>query len=131
MIGLDTNVLVRFLVQDDVAQGRAAKDLIGSCTQDAPGYIPREVMVELVWVLERAYNLGRESVAAALDGLLGATEIVVEDADRVARAVHYYAQDGFDFADQMIASAAHQAGCETLYTFDKKASKASGVSLIE
>ena len=71
-LGLDTNVLVRFLVQDDAVQAEAATALIGSLTEAAPGFVSREVLVELVWVLERAYNLGRADIARALDGLLEA-----------------------------------------------------------
>jgi predicted nucleic-acid-binding protein len=56
MIALDTNVLVRFLAQDDDAQFQIAADLIEGCTSDAPGYVCREVMIELIWVLERSYR---------------------------------------------------------------------------
>lgn len=126
MIGLDTNVLVRFLVQDDPKQGRAAASLIETCREDAPGFISREVIIELVWVLERGYKLSKEAIAAALDGLLGAAELVVEDSDRVARAVYAYKEEGYGFADCMIVSAGVGAGCKATYTFDRKAARMPG-----
>jgi predicted nucleic-acid-binding protein len=130
MIALDTNVLVRFLTQDDPAQSRAATDLITGLTADAPGFVCREVMVELVWVLERAYGLDRAQVAAAIEGLLAATEIEVEAADDVGSALYRYRDDGFGFADLMIAAASKRAGAAVLVTFDRKAAQLVGVQLI-
>ncbi len=94
MTGLDTNVLVRFLVQDDVAQAKAAQDLMATFTEAAPGFICRDVLVELVWVLERAYALPRPDIALALDGLMEAREVVIEAADRAAIAVDRYRKGG-------------------------------------
>lgn len=130
MIALDTNVLVRFLTQDDPVQSRAATDLITGLTADAPGFVCREVMVELVWVLERAYGLDRAQVAAAIEGLLAATEIEVEAADDVGSALYRYRDDGFGFADLMIAAASKRAGAAVLVTFDRKAAQLVGVQLI-
>jgi predicted nucleic-acid-binding protein len=130
MIALDTNVLVRFLTQDDPAQSRAATDLITGLTAEAPGFVCREVMVELVWVLERAYGLDRAQVAAAIEGLLAATEIEVEAADDVGSALYRYRDDGFGFADLMIAAASRRAGAAVLVTFDRKAAQLVGVQLI-
>jgi predicted nucleic-acid-binding protein len=128
--GLDTNVLVRFLVQDDVAQAKAAQDLIATFTDVAPGFICREVLVELVWVLERAYALPRPDIARALDGLLDARELVIESADRAAIAVDRYRKGGPGFADQMIALAGQGAGCQATVTFDRKAEGLPGMSLL-
>jgi predicted nucleic-acid-binding protein len=130
MIALDTNVLVRFLTQDDPVQSRAATDLITGLTAEAPGFVCREVMVELVWVLERAYGLDRAQVAAAIEGLLAATEIEVEAADDVGSALYRYRDDGFGFADLMIAAASRRAGAAVLVTFDRKAAQLVGVQLI-
>jgi predicted nucleic-acid-binding protein len=69
MIAIDTNVLVRFLTQDDPEQAAAASAFMRGLTPAAPGFISREVMVELVWVLERAYRFSRAEVSAALEGL--------------------------------------------------------------
>ena len=130
MIALDTNVLVRFLVQDDPEQARLAGEIINQLTDDAPGFVSREVLVELVWVLERAYRFGRAEIAIALDGLLAATELLIERADEVGPALELYRNDGFGFADLMIAVAARSVGASELVTFDRKAARLPGVRLL-
>ena len=130
MIALDTNVLVRFLVDDDVDQAKIAGILIDQLTDAAPGFIGREVLVELVWVLERAYGYERADIAAAFDGLLSATELLIEDADDIGLALELYRNDGFGFADLMIVAAARRAGAVELVTFDRKAARLSGVRLL-
>ncbi|MFN4128463.1 MAG: PIN domain-containing protein [Paracoccaceae bacterium] len=128
--GLDTNVLVRFLVQDDAEQAKVAQDLVATFTETAPGFVCREVLIELVWVLERAYALPRGDIALALDGLLEARELVIEAADRAAIAVDRYRKGGPGFADQMIALAGQGAGCQATVTFDRKAAGLSGMRLL-
>lgn len=130
MTGLDTNVLVRFLVQDDVAQAKAAQDLMATFTEAEPGFICREVLVELVWVLERAYALPRADIARALDGLMEARELVIEAADRAAIAVDRYRKGGSGFADQVIVLAGQGAGCQATVTLDRKAAGLPGMSLL-
>ncbi|MDD7973940.1 PIN domain-containing protein [Roseinatronobacter alkalisoli] len=130
MIALDTNVLVRFLVQDDPDQARMANALFEQLTGSAPGFVSREVLVELVWVLERAYGYARPDIAVALDGLLSAIELEIEAADDVGQAVERYRNDGFGFADLMIASAAKRAGASELVTFDRKAARLPDVRLL-
>ncbi len=130
MIALDTNVLVRFLVQDDPLQAQLATKVIDQLTDDAQGFVSREVLIELVWVLERAYRLGRTEIASALDGLLSATELNIEGSDEVAPALELYRNDGFGFADLMIAAAARRAGASELVTFDRKAATLPGVRLL-
>ncbi|MDN5789182.1 PIN domain-containing protein [Pseudorhodobacter sp.] len=130
MIGLDTNVLIRFLTQDDAGQGALASALMAELTDAAPGFVCREVMVELVWVMERAYGLPRDAICAALNGLLESRELVVEAADRVAVAVDRYRQGGAGFADQMIALAGQAAGCDRVATFDRKAALLPGMKLV-
>lgn len=130
MIALDTNVLVRFLVQDDPDQARLATELIDQLSDAVPGFVSREVLVELVWVLERAYHLGRAEIVGALDGLLASTELTIEGADEVGPALELYRNDGFGFADLMIAAAARRAGASELVTFDRKAARLPGVRLL-
>jgi predicted nucleic-acid-binding protein len=130
VIGLDTNVLVRFLVQDDADQARVAGAIIDQLTEADPGFVGREVLVELVWVLERAYGYTRPEIAGALDGLLSAIELHIEAADDVGPALELYRKDGFGFADLMIASAARRAGAVELVTFDRKAAQLPGVRLL-
>jgi predicted nucleic-acid-binding protein len=130
MIALDTNILVRFLVQDDPEQARIANTVMDKLTESAPGFVAREVLVELVWVLERAYGYQPGEIAAALDGLLTAIELKIEAADEVAVAVDRYRNDGFGFADLMIAAAARHADASELVTFDLKAARLPGVRLL-
>jgi len=131
VIALDTNVLVRFLVQDDPLQAQLATDIVEQLTDDAPGFLSREVLIELVWVLERAYGFGRAEIAIAIGDLLSATELEIECADEVAPALELYRNDGFGFADLMIAAAARRVGAVELVTFDKKAARLKGVRLIQ
>ncbi|MGV6874805.1 PIN domain-containing protein [Pseudochelatococcus sp. B33] len=130
MIALDTNVLVRFLMQDDLTQAAAANEAIAGLTVDEPGFLCREVMVELVWVLERAYKCTRAEIGAALEGLLAAPEIEVEGADAAGAALFQYRDEGLGFADLMIAAAARRAGAIRLVTFDRKAARMKGVHLL-
>lgn len=102
MIGIDTNVLIRFLVNDDPDQGRVARDLFAGLTAEAPGFLPREVLLESVWVLERAYRFDRTTITRAIEGLLESREIVVEAADDIGLALSRYAKGGAGFADQLI-----------------------------
>lgn len=128
--GLDTNVIVRFLMKDDAEQAAIATKAFAEFTTDAPGFVCREVLVELVWVLQKIYRLPRTDIADAIEGLLSAREIVVESADQVAVAVDRLRKGGAGFADQMIALAGQGAGCQATVTFDRKAAGLPGMSLL-
>lgn len=131
MIAIDTNVLVRFLTQDDPEQGAIARRFLAGLTVDHPGFVAREVLVELVWVLERAYRYSRKEIASALEGVLAAAELQVEASDDVGAVLHAYRDEGFGFADLMIAAAGRRVGAESLVTFDRKAARLPGVELLE
>ena len=130
MTGLDTNVIVRFLMRDDADQAALATKAFAEFTDAAPGFVCREVLVELVWVLQKIYRLPRTDIADAVEGLLGAREIVVEAADHVAVAVDRMRKGGAGFADQMIALAGQGAGCQATVTFDRKAAGLPGMTLL-
>lgn len=130
MIALDTNVLVRYLVRDDVQQADAARALLESLTTERPGYICREVMVELVWVLERAYGFSRDRITTILEELVATEGLVIEEANDVARAAFRYRASGVGFSDLMILAAAERSGAQPLYTFAQKAARLEGVSLL-
>ena len=130
MMGLDTNVIVRFLMKDDAEQAALANTVFAEFTVSAPGFVCREVLVELVWVLQKIYRLPRTDVADAIEGLLGAREMVVESADSVAIAVDRLRKGGAGFADQMIALAGPGAGCGKTVTFDRKAAGLPGMTLL-
>ena len=130
MIALDTNVIVRFLVQDDEAQGTIAKNLIDSLSEREPGYICREVIIEVVWVLERAYQLTRTQIVPAIEGLISSRELIIEDVERVGTALSQYLAGGAGFSDRMILLASENAQCSKLATFDKTLARNDGVLLL-
>lgn len=130
MIGLDTNVVVRYIMQDDPKQAAQATRLVDSFTTTEPGFIPQVALVELTWVLSSCYRLSHEEVAQAVEALLRAEEIVVENAALVARALRIFRSGGADFADCIIERAAHASGCQQTMTFDKLAAKHGGMTLV-
>ena len=130
MIGLDTNVLVRYVMQDDPKQSEKASRFIESLTPETPGFVPLVALVELAWVLTSCYGLTREQVAQALDALLRAKEIVLERAEQVSQALRAFGSSSADFADCLIERIAAAAGCEKTMTFDTGAAKGAGMTLI-
>ena len=131
MIALDTNVLVRYLVRDNTEQAEAARSLLESFTADLPGYVCREVTVELAWVLKRAYGYSRDQIATVLEELVATEGLVIEAADDVARAAFRYRTGSAGFSDLMILAAAERSGAHPLYTFDQKAARLEGVALLQ
>ena len=131
MIALDTNVLLRFLLRDDEEQAEAAARLLRRLTLEDPGFVSREVLVELVWALEYTYRYSRDQVATVLSELLNVAALQIEWASEVVEAAGGYRLGGADFADRMIAAAAKRAGAVPLYTFDRKAARLPNVSLLE
>ena len=130
MIALDTNVLVRFLVKDDAEQARRAEQCIAQLTEDEPGFVAREVLLELVWVLSKAYAYSRGEIAMALEGLLAAVELEVEDPDALGAILRFYGVDGFDFAQLMIRQIGLARGASAMVTFDARAARLEGVKLL-
>jgi predicted nucleic-acid-binding protein len=123
VIGLDTNVLVRFLTQDDAVQSAAASHLIESLTPDEPGVVTSVALAEIVWVLEDSYDVSRSAVAEIIERLLQTPILIVENAEIAWRALAGYRTGAADFADYLIARRCAALGCETVYTFDKKAAR--------
>jgi predicted nucleic-acid-binding protein len=130
MIGLDTNVLVRYIMQDDPKQSPKATRLVESLTSEQPGFVPLVAVVELIWVLSSSYGLKRDQLVEALDLLLRSKEIVVDRADVVLQAQRRFAQGGADFADCLIERIAQAHGCQATMTFDTGAAKAAGMTLV-
>lgn len=131
MISLDTNILVRYLVNDDVDQSAAARVLAGTLTAKEPAFVCREVLVELVWVLDRSYGFSRDAISTALLDMLSSEGIVLETSDDVARAALGYRRGDADFSDLMIVAASRREGALPLYTFDQRASRIDGVRLLD
>ena len=131
MIGLDTNVLVRHLVQDDPAQSaRASAFIEESLTRQAPGFINRIVLVDLIWVLETSYSYARELVAGTVERLLQTAELVVEDADDVAEALRRPRIVNADLVDLLLGVGNARRGCTTTYTFDRRVTRADGFTAL-
>ena len=130
MIGLDTNVLVRYIMQDDAKQSPKATALIESLSPDNPGYITLVSVVELYWVLSTSYELTGQQVKQALEALLRSKQIIVDRADQVLRALRVFDDGKADFADCLIERTAAAAGCGQTMTFDVGAAKHAGMTLI-
>ena len=130
MIAVDTSVLVRYLVRDDTEQAEAAQALLEGLTRERPGFVCREVAVEVVWVLERAYRFGRADIADVLLELVATDCLVVESADDVTRSALRYRQGGPGFSDLMILAAAAQAEALPLHTFDKRLARVTGATVV-
>lgn len=127
MIGLDTNVLVRYVSQDDPVQSQKATDLIESLTAGEPGFIVMVSVVELVWVLQSCYQATKSEIVDVLETLLRTKELVVERAEVVWQALRRFSDSKADFADCLIERCAHAAECEYTVTFDSKAAKTAGM----
>lgn len=131
MIGLDTNVLVRYVAQDDPKQSPKATRLIESLTADAPGYVSLISVAELVWVLTDCYALTKDEICEVLETLLRTKEIIVAHADIAWKALRIFKKGKADFADCLIERSANEAGCSYTTTFDRAAAKHCGMKLIE
>lgn len=131
MIGLDTNVLVRYIMQDDVKQSLKAAKLLESLTVEEPGFVSLVSVVELGWVLSSCYDLDRQQMTHALELLLRTKAVVIDRADEVMKALRVFKASSADFADCLIERTAASAGCAKTMTFDVGAAKAAGMTLIQ
>ncbi len=131
MIGLDTNVLVRYLAQDEPTQSAAATQLIEGFTQAAPGFISTVTLVETAWVLARAYKTPRPQIGAVIEGLLRAHELIIEQSETHYLALGIYRTTTADYSDAVIAQASRGAGCDETVTFDRRAAKGGQMRLLE
>ena len=132
MIGLDTNVLVRYLVQDDPRQAALATRFIErSLSPDHPGFITSITLCELAWVLAESYGADRKRVREVIEGLLATKQILIQDADLVWRALRDWEPSSADFSDALIGQIvlAHE-GAKTV-TFDRAAAKLPGFELLQ
>jgi len=130
VIGLDTNLLVRYLTQDDPVQSARASQLMErELSDDNPGYVGLVVLVETTWVLQRRYRATAEEVRETVADLLGARRVVVENRAVVMRALAISRGDNCAFADALIAASAANAGCTATVSFDRGAMRA-GMTLL-
>ena len=131
MIGLDTNILVRYLVQDDPAQSAKANEILEHrLTEKNPGFVSVVAMVETVWVLDRGYGFTAQEIATAVERLLQIEVLVVENEQEVFSAMVELKQGRGSFADALIAELGARVGCTRTLTFDQKAVRLSGFELV-
>ena len=121
MTGLDTNVLARYLTEDDPVQSRrAAEWLTTVASRGERCFISAIVLCELAWVLRGAYRVSQADLILTLDRILGTTQFVVGDKDIVRKALDQYRAGKADFADYVIGALDQDAGCRKTITFDRR-----------
>lgn len=130
MIGIDTNVLVRFLVDDEPGQNAAARRFLGDRTAESPAYVSAVVIAETVWILNRRLKYPMPVVVEILQSLLAADGMIIEYTEELD-ALFCSADSYGDLPDYLIAWAARRAGCARTVTFDKKAAtRVPGMELL-
>jgi predicted nucleic-acid-binding protein len=127
MTGLDTNIIVRYLAQDDPTQSQKATRLIERrLTEDDPGFVSVVAIVETAWVLERAYGLTDAEIAAAIESMLQTDVLVLEHEQEVFTAMIALKSELGSFADALIGALGISAGCARTVTFDRRAVRIPG-----
>jgi len=131
MPALDTNVLVRYVVQDDSGQFAAAKRLIGRCVAEGRSlFVPVTVALELEWVLRASFGYAKDDVLQVLSSLFSAAELTFESERALEVALQLYREGSADFADCLHIALAAEAGEQPLWTFDRGAAKVIGAQLL-
>ena len=124
MIGIDTNILVRYLVQDDPAQALRATRIMEQClSEDDPGFISLVTMAETAWVLDRAYGMSNVEIAHAIERLLQANTLALQNEQEVFTAMIALKTGAAGFSDALLGALGRWAGCAVTVTFDKKAAR--------
>jgi len=131
MIGIDTNILVRYLAQDDPVQSPKASELIERrLSAEDPGFVTAVVMAELAWVLERSYGLPDAEIVVAIERMLQTESLVVESEREVFAAMMALKEGRGSFGDALIAALGIKAGCTHTLTFDRRALRLPGFAQI-
>lgn len=131
MTGVDTNVLVRYLTQDDASQARRANTLIAEATAGGRRcFIGPVVLCELFWVLQGAYGRNKPDLLRTLDLIIATKQFEIGEKDVVREALEAYRLGGADFADYLIGAANRRAGCDETVTFDRRLKTAFGFRLL-
>ncbi|WP_159622072.1 PIN domain-containing protein [Ruania rhizosphaerae] len=129
MIGIDTNVLVRYVVRDDESQTALADELVDRLTSERRGFISLIVLMETWWVLSSAYTFPAARRVAFVEALLSSEELMVEAADTVRKALSPV-RAGADLADAVIAQVGAENGCDATMTFDRRAAQRAGMQIL-
>jgi len=124
MIGLDTNVLVRLIIEDDKEQTARTRTAVRNAIASGKRlFISHIVLAEFTWVTTRVYKQSRVDVCHFLDAILDNDDLCVEDESIVSEALAHYRDGAFGFADALIAIGNRAKGCATTLTFDRKAAR--------
>lgn len=131
MFGIDTNILVRHLVQDSKTQAALAQELIEKrCSSEEPAVISLIVLCETVWVLSRAYGYSREQIVVVLRQILLTDCFDIEEHAQAWDALYDYQAGMADYADCLMVRLNRARGCRTTFTFDRKAARLNGFTLL-
>jgi predicted nucleic-acid-binding protein len=130
MIGLDTNILVRYFVKDESDQTRLAVNLVQGLSRSEQGWVAQATILELFWAVSRIYRVNKTGQIRILDTLLASRDIVVERDNMVRVALELYRNGNADFPDCLIAASAQAAGCTRTVTFDRIAARDAGMELL-
>ena len=131
MAGLDTNVLVRWIVGDDSRQAARVERLFEEAReQGSPLFVPSTVMLELEWVLRSRYEFEKSTILSAFNALLETRELEFQDEPALERALSFYRQNSADFADCLHAGQCGSADHVPMVTFDRTAARLTGVGLL-
>lgn len=129
MIGLDTNVLVRYLTFDDPLQAAVAAKFLDSLSPEEPGFVSLVVLIELVWVLGSLYGFQKSEIEGVIETLLQSKDLTIDNADLVRDALRIFRASRAEFSDCVIERCANTAACSYTVTFDKRAA-AAGMKLL-
>ena len=130
MIGIDTNVLVRYIIRDNPDETAVATSLLESLTSAKPGFVPLISIAELGWVLNRRYKFNRNEFVRVLGRLLDSAELMIEVESQVKEALLLFETTNADFGDCLISRSSIAAGCDCIVTFDRKAAARLGMQLL-
>ncbi|MDP2752091.1 MAG: type II toxin-antitoxin system VapC family toxin [Rhodocyclaceae bacterium] len=131
MIGLDTNILLRILVDDESRDVAKARNFVATyAAQGHDFYVDTVVLIELVWVLESVFNYGRDHIATAIDALLANVAYILDGREAVAIALTAFRSSRADFSDCLIAARCQQMNCNMTVTLDRAMHDLVGVTLI-
>ena len=130
MRGLDSNVLLRFVLQDEPEQFKIASDFLAGCSPLEPAFVNLIVLCEFVWVLRSGWKLDRVEIADAVEALLDLPQVKFEREDLVMLALASYRAGAADLSDVLIGLVNIAAGCSATYTFDRKAARSADLILL-
>ncbi|MDR2973144.1 MAG: type II toxin-antitoxin system VapC family toxin [Propionibacteriaceae bacterium] len=130
MIGLDTNVLVRYLVEDDKDQSQRARAIVAQLTAEEPGFISLVTLLETIWLLQRSYKVDRLAIRRAMSTLVASPALVIHENAAVEEALAMAEAHDHDLPDALLAVLGRRAGCAETMTFDRRAARLPGMTLV-